>query len=74
MSTTVVSAAPSKQSLILEIIQLALDGLQAVPVTAAPAALTSVFLGIYQKATATYQAETGQPFDVTKIPLETPVQ
>lgn len=64
---------PSKLSTILEIIQLALAGLQAVPVTSVAAGLASTFLGIFQNATNLYQQETGQPFDVTKIPLETPV-
>ena len=64
---------PSKLSLILEIIQLALGGLQAIPVTAMEAGLASTFLGIFQAATKAYQAEAGQPFDVTKIPFESPV-
>ena len=64
---------PSKLSLILEIIQLALAGLQAVPIAAPEATLASTFLGIFQKATQAYQAEAGQPFDVTKIPYEQPV-
>ena len=62
--------AISKQSLILEIIQLALTGLAAVPALGAGATLAGTFLSIYQKAVASYQAEVGQPFDVTKIPLE----
>lgn len=74
MSSTAVPTAPSKQSLILEIIQLALTGLQAVPIASAGAALVSTFLAIYQNAAAAYEAETGTPFNVTKIPLETPVQ
>lgn len=71
--STPASATPSKLSVILLIIQAALNGLQAVPVTAAGAAIAQAFLGIFQGATALYQQETGQPFDVTKIPLETPV-
>lgn len=63
----------SKVSLILEIIQLALTGLSVVPQTAEYAAIAQTFLGIFQNATAAYQAEVGQPFDVTKIPLEAPV-
>lgn len=63
----------NKLPLILALIQAALAGLQAVPVTAGAAALASVFLGIFQNATALYQAEVGQPFDITKIPFETPV-
>ena len=66
-------AGSSKLPLILSVIQAALSGLQAVPVVGEGAALASVFVGIFQNATALYQAETGQPFDVTKIPLEQPV-
>ncbi len=73
MATTPATPAPSKVSLILEVVQLALAGLQAVPVTAAGAAIASVFLGIFQNATNLYQQEAGQPFDVTKIPYEQPV-
>ena len=71
-STSAVSGA-SKASLIVNIIQLALIGLQAVPQTAAPAALAETFVGILQNALGAYQAEVGQPFDATKIPIEQPV-
>jgi hypothetical protein len=37
------------------------------------AELAAAFLKIYQNAAALYQQESGQPFDVTKIPLETKV-
>jgi len=73
MSSTTTAPSNPKLPLILDLIQLALTGLQAVPVTAAGAALASVFLGIFQKASALWEQETGQPFDVTKIPLEQPV-
>jgi hypothetical protein len=73
MSSTPTTPAPSKLQGILQIIQLALAGLQAVPVTSLAAGLASTFLGIFQSATTLYQQETGQPFDVTKIPLEQPV-
>jgi hypothetical protein len=57
----------SKLNTILQIIQLALSGLG----TVVPgAALAGVFVTIFQHATALYQAETGQPFDITKIPME----
>lgn len=63
-------APPTKLQMILSIIQLALSGLG----TVVPgAALAGTFVTIFQKATALYQQETGQPFDVTKIPIETPV-
>jgi hypothetical protein len=67
------STSGSKTGLILEIIQLALVGLQAVPGVAVGAELGGVFLGIFQKAVAAYQAETGKPFDVTLIPIESQV-
>ena len=73
MSTTTATPTPSKLQGILQIIQLALAGLQAVPVTSLAAGLASTFLGIFQNATQLYQQETGQPFDITKIPLEAPV-
>jgi hypothetical protein len=73
MATTPVSAAPSKLQTILQIIQFALAGLSAVPVVGPGAALAGAFIQIFQNASALYQAETGQPFDVTKIPLETKV-
>jgi hypothetical protein len=73
MVSTPAPPAASKEQLILQVIQLALAGLQAVPVTAAGAAIASVFLGIFQNATALFEQQTGLPFDVTKIPLETPV-
>jgi len=73
MASSAATAAPSKLQNILTIIQFALSGLQAVPVVGAAAGLANVFVGIFQHATQLYTAETGQPFDVTKIPLETPV-
>ncbi len=73
MATTTTPAAPSKLQTILQIIQFALAGLQAVPVVGTGAALASVFLGIFQNATSLYTAETGLPFDITKIPFEQPV-
>ena len=66
-------AQPSKLSLILAIIQAALAGLTAVPVIGPEAALANAFLAILRNGLAAYQAETGQPLDLTKIPLETPV-
>jgi hypothetical protein len=66
-------APPSKLQNILSIINLALQGLSAVPVLALPIALEQTFQGILTKALAAYQQETGQPIDLAKIPLETPV-
>ena len=55
---------------ILIFLQLILGALAAVPVIGQDAVLASVLIGLYQKAAAAYQLATGQPFDVTKIPLE----
>ena len=63
----------SKIQTILLVIQTALSALSNLPVVGPEAALAAAFLKIYQNAAALYQAETGQPFDVTKIPLETKV-
>ena len=66
-------ATPSKLSLILAIIQAALAGLSAVPIIGPESALAGVLLKILMNGLAAYQAETGQPLDLSKIPLETPV-
>ena len=63
----------SKAQLILTIIQAALSGLAVVPGAQLPAAAAQAFLSILTNGMAAYQAETGQPLDITKIPLETPV-
>lgn len=63
----------SKEALILTIIQAALVGLQANPSTAPAAAIASPFFTIFMNGLTLYQQETGQPLDLTKIPLETPV-
>ena len=73
MASAPTQPTPSKLATILSIIQFALAGLQAVPVVGTGAALASVFLGIFQNATSLYTAETGLPFDITKIPFEQPV-
>jgi hypothetical protein len=66
-------AVPTKVQTILQIIQAALTGLQLVPGVGAPAAVAGVFLSILTNGLTAYQAETGQPLDLTKIPLEAPV-
>lgn len=63
----------NKEQLILTIIQAALVGLSASPVTAPAAAIASPFFAILMNGLQLYQAETGKPIDLTKIPLETPV-
>lgn len=63
-------APPSKLQNILSILQSVLTALgTVVPGTG----LAAVLLGIFQNASSLYQQETGQPFDITKIPQETPV-
>jgi hypothetical protein len=75
MSTapTPTPAPPSKLQNILSIINLALQGLSAVPALTLPIGLEQTFQKILTNALAAYQQETGQPIDLSKIPLETPV-
>jgi hypothetical protein len=84
MSTTPVvpSSAPagSKLQNILGIINLALQGLTIAgsftPVGAAintAVGLEQIFQKMLTNALQVYQQETGQPIDLTKIPLEEPV-
>ena len=63
----------TKTQLILLIIQTALAGLAVVPGGAIISAEAMAFVKILQAGVQAYQAETGQPLDLTKIPLETPV-
>lgn len=63
----------SKTTLILAIIQAALTGLSAVPGAQLPSAIGLTFTSILQNALIAYQQETGQPLDLSKIPLEAPV-
>lgn len=73
-STTTVPSVPtlSKVSLILSIIQAALTGVALIPGGQLASALGETFLTIIQNGLTVYQQETGQPLDLTKIPLETP--
>lgn len=80
-TTPVPSPGPSKVQSILNIINIALQGLTlAGSFTPVGVAITSgvkleqLFQGMLVDALSVYQAETGQPIDLTKIPLETPVQ
>jgi hypothetical protein len=63
-------APPSKLQNVLSIINLALQGLSAVPQLALPIAIEQAFQAILTKALAAYQQETGQPIDLNKIPQE----
>ncbi len=57
----------------LEILQVALTALAAIPATAPEAALASTLLTIVQKGMAGYQTAAGQPLDLTKLPIEAKV-
>jgi hypothetical protein len=79
-TTTVTTGAPSTGvnvsgtiTEILSILQAALAGLSLIPVVGAPAGIAEVFVTIIQKAMSAYSQAAGQPLDLTKIPLETPV-
>ena len=61
----------SKESLILMILTSALQGLAMVPVIGPEAVAASYFIKIVQAGVQMYQQESGQPIDLTKIPLET---
>jgi hypothetical protein len=79
MSTPAPSSGPTisitggKLSEILIILQDALNVLAVVPVTAMPAGLASVILGIVTAAVTRIQSQTGRPLDLTNIPTEAPL-
>lgn len=74
MSTTPTPTSnPSKVQTILAIVNAALQGLSLVPGLQAPIAVEQAFQKILTNALAAYQAETGQPIDLSKIPIETKV-
>jgi hypothetical protein len=84
MSTVPIVPSPppaaSKLQSILNIINIALQGITSAgsftPIGGAIAAgvkLEQLFQGMLANALAVYQAETGQPIDLSKIPIETPV-
>jgi len=62
-------------ALILEILQAALGGLSALGKSkvSVDAGIAEGFVLIIQKAQAAYETATGQPLDLTKIPLEAKV-
>lgn len=57
----------------LEILQVALIALSAIPQTAPEAALAGTLVTIIQKAMAGYAAAAGAPLDLTKLPIEAKV-
>lgn len=73
MASTPIPNPVSKSTLILAIIQAALTGLAAVPGAQVASAVGLTFTSILQNALIAYQQETGQPLDLSKIPLETQV-
>lgn len=76
MSTTppVIVSSASKLQTILQILNAALQGLSLVPgPIGAGSALAVVFENIIANAVKAIQNETGQPIDLSKLPLETPV-
>ena len=64
---------PSKLQTILNIINFALQGLALVPGLGAPIALEQALQRILMNALAAFQQESGKPFSIAEIPLETPV-
>jgi len=58
---------------ILGFLSIALNALGTIPAIGADVALAGVFVQLIQKAMNAYHAASGQPLDLTKIPLETPV-
>jgi hypothetical protein len=76
MSTTVTVTTPSpnppgsKLQSILSIISLVLQALTAIPGLGVPIAIEQAFQKILTNALAAYQAETGAPIDLSKVPQE----
>jgi hypothetical protein len=62
--------AGSKLQNILTIINLVLGALSAIPQLGVPIAIEQAFQKILTNALAAYNAETGLPIDLNKIPLE----
>jgi hypothetical protein len=72
--STPLASSPSKIQNILGIINLAIKGLSLAPgPVGAIGGIASIFSQMLQNGLLLYQQETGQPFDITKIPLETPI-
>ena len=70
----VVTGASSTLSNIEAIILAALAGLKLVPGgVGVTAGLISTFAGILVNAQQVYQQSAGVPYDLSKVPLETPV-
>lgn len=71
MSTT--PPITGKLQSIEAIILAALQGLQLLPGIGGTAAVVGIFANILVNAQNAYAAEAGQPIDLNKIPLESPV-
>jgi hypothetical protein len=71
-TTTPAPVAPlSKLDSILNLINIALQGLTLVPIIGTYAGLSDAFIVILQSGLAAYNAEVGQPLDLNKIHPET---
>ena len=66
-------SAASVETVLYEILEAALIALESIPQTAAAAATIQAFVLIIQKTVTAIQTATGQPLDLTKIPIETPL-
>jgi hypothetical protein len=66
-------APPTKAQNIEAILIAALQALTLLPGIGATAGVVALLANIFVKAQAAYQQETGQPYDLSKVPLETPV-
>jgi len=73
-TTPTPSPAPStKLQNILSLINLALQGLSLIPGLSTIIGLEQIFQKLLMTGLVAYQTETGQPFDLSKIPQEAPI-
>lgn len=72
-SPVTVSLAGGTLNDILAILSAALGVLSAIPVTAPAAGIALVVEQIIVAAVQRIEAQTGQPIDLTKIPVESPL-
>jgi hypothetical protein len=79
MSTTPIVATTATGggvniSFILTILQVAMTALQTIPAIGGDIKLASAFISIIQNAMNAFHSAAGVPLDLSKLPLETPVQ
>jgi hypothetical protein len=68
------SPAPTtKLQNILALINIALQGLSLIPGLGTIIGLEQIFQKLLMTGLTAYNQEVGQPFDLTKIPVETPI-